>query len=154
MKMTKEEKIIRDMRRRWPGIVAAAAVMVMCLVCLVFVFHQCMKLDALVTPEHVSTMASFDNPKAELPELFCRFHTLAGCSAKLMFYGMYFASLAGIALGLLIIQVADLTKRRLVLSMWDRIQTLEKEVEGLKAREKSEGQPTGSRDGVPAAHDP
>jgi hypothetical protein len=141
MKTTKEEKIIRDMRRRWPGIVAALSMLIMFSVCLFFVIRQNIKVDELVTPEHVAAMASFDNPKAELPELFCRFHTLAGCSAKLMFEMKFFALLMGVALGYLIVQVADLTKRRLFLSMLDRIQNLEKQVKELKPQQKSDGQP-------------
>ena len=141
MKMTKEERIIRHMRRRWPGITAASVMLIVCFACLCFAIRQNIKVAALVTPERVAAMASFDNPKAELPELFCRFHSLAACSAKLMFYEMYFASLAGAALAFLIVQVADVTNRRLFLSMLDRLQKLEKQGEVVKPPQKSDSQP-------------
>lgn len=142
--MTKEERIIRNMRRRWVGITGATVLLLMFSTALFFVNHQSIKNAALVTPERVAAMASFDNPKEELPELFCRFHTLAGFSAKLIMDRMYYAILVGLALAFLIIQIADLTKRRVILAMWDRIQKLEHQVEELKQQEKSQG----SREGT------
>ncbi len=137
--ITKEEKQIQSMRnrRRLPGIAASLFLLIMMSAVLAFTIHLSNKVDALVTPERISTMASFENPKNELPELFSRFHTLAGISAKLMFYTHFFACLIGFLLGLLIIQISDIKNPRLLLSMWDRIKELEKQVQTLKNGQQS-----------------
>jgi hypothetical protein len=130
--MMKDEKLIRNLRRRWPGILASVTVLIISAAALAFMINQSMKLDALVTPERISNMATFENLKEELPELFYRFHTLAACNAKLMFITMFFSCFIGTFLGFLIVQVADVTNRPLLVSMWDRIQRLEHDLRQTK----------------------
>lgn len=138
--MTKEEKIVRNLRRRWLGIIASAAVFVMCSAALAYLVSLRMKLDALITPENVRimAMATLENPKKELPDLFYKFYKLSGWNAKLILDTMFFSFLTGISFGYIIIQIADVSTRRLFLSMWDRIQRLEEELGSI--RKKTEGQ--------------
>lgn len=138
--MTKEEAIIdrlKNRRNRIIGIAACVLLVIIMSSALIFVIYQSKKMDALITPDYVRAMASFENPKTELPKLFCWFHALAKYSAKTMCYGMNFALLTGLFIGLFIVQVADLTNRRLLISMWDRIHDLEREVAELKSHPKS-----------------
>jgi hypothetical protein len=132
--MTKEEKMIAAMRqeRRWSFIVMLALLLLFMLGALAYAVHREQKLDASVTPENVRELASFDNPKAELPELFCRFYKLAGYHVKLHFSVMFIAMITGLCVGMLIIQIADISSRRLFISMWDRIQRLETEIKELR----------------------
>jgi hypothetical protein len=118
--MTKDEKMIRNLRRRRPSIVAGVIILVMTSGALAFTINRKMKLDAIVTPERIRTMATYNNPKEELPELFYRFHKLAAYDAKIMCYGIFFSVLVGLSLGLLIAQIANVTNRPLLVSMWDQ----------------------------------
>jgi hypothetical protein len=135
MSMPKEEKIIAALRHRPRGLFIALNVLVLLMfsAALAFTFHLDRKLDRLVTPEHVSTMATFDNPKAELPGLFCLFHKLSAKRAEVFFGAMFFAVCAGLVFAWLIIEIAGLRNPRLLISMWDRIKALEAEVAALKA---------------------
>jgi len=131
--MIQEEKLIKNLRRRKPRIVAGVIVLVMFLAISVLSFYQKIRVDTLVTPERISEMASFKSPELELPELFCRFHTLAGISSKLMIYTYIFALFAAQILAWLIIQITNTDARLLFISMWDRIQKLEQEMKEMKA---------------------
>ena len=140
--MTKEEIMInrlKNPRTRIIGIIATAFLAILMSCALVIVIYHSKKIDASITPEYVRTMASFENPKTELPELFCWFYALAKYSAETMYYEIFFALLTGLLISSAIIQAADLTKRRLFISMWDRIHDLEREVAELKGHPKSDG---------------
>ena len=133
--MLKEERMIKRLksrRNRIIGIIACTFLVVLMSACLGFFVHRRKKLDSLITPEQVSTMASFENPKKELPELFCRFHVLAEKKAEIMDYMMYYAALTGLIIVMIITLVADITNRHLLVSMWDRIETLQQEIKELK----------------------
>jgi hypothetical protein len=140
--MTKEEIMInrlKNRRNRIIGITATTFLAILMSCALVIVIYHGKKIDASITPEYVRTMASFENPKTELPELFCWFYALAKYSAKTMYYEMHSAFLIGLLISLIIIQAADLTRRRLFISMWDKIHDLEQEVAKLKGHPKSDG---------------
>lgn len=143
--MRKEEKMIKDMKKgRVVRIIVCIIILIMMSAVLAFVIHKDMKLDALITPENVKEMASLEDLKTELPILFCRFHTLASYSSKLMFYGMYFASFIGLFLVLLIIEIAGLGYRRLIVSMWERIQRLEQKLKDLPEQDGQQTDPADS----------
>jgi biopolymer transport protein ExbB/TolQ len=89
-------------------------------------------IDEIATSERISTMASFRNLKAELPVLFSRFYEMATASAKLMDIGRLLLAGAGVLIGVLILELAGFRKNELTLSMWRKIQALEKEVKELK----------------------
>ena len=140
--MTKEEIMInrlKNRRNRIIGIIATAFLAILMSCALALVIQQSKKIDASITPEHVRTMASFENPKTELPELFCWFYALAKYSAETIYHEMYFALFIGLFISFAIIQAADLTNRRLFISMWDKIHDLEQEVAELKGHPKSDG---------------
>lgn len=133
--MLKEEKMInrlKSRRNRTIRIISSALVVILSLTCLIFMNYFMRELDSLTTPEQISAMASFENPKEELPVLFSRFYKLAEKNAKLMFYSMFYAVFIGIFISFIIIQIADLTNRRLIVCMWDRIEELEQKMKEIK----------------------
>ena len=96
--------------------------------------------DAHATPEKISAMASFEDPKAELPALLSYVYTMSTSSARLRCIGRYCALASGLLIGALIVNVAGSGKHQLILSIWGKIQALEKEVEELKAGPRKESQ--------------
>ena len=133
--MLKEERMIKRLksrRNRIIGIIACTFLVVLMSACLGYIIYQRKEFDSLITPEQVSTMASFENPKEELPELFCRFHELAERKAEIMDYMMYFSVFMGLFIAMIITLVADITNRHLLVSMWDRIEKLQQEIKELK----------------------
>ena len=144
--MTKEEKAIRNIRRaikqRMLRIMLVVGVVAFLIWCTVFAKSRGDRLDAKITPEHVRSMASYENPKHEIPILFSRFYTLSACRAKLKIYEFYFSVFTGLFIALLIIEIAGVLNggRYLTLSMWERIETLEAEISRLRSQPDTEDQ--------------
>jgi hypothetical protein len=142
-KMTKEEKIIRNLRRRRSRIVAIIIVTVLMAGALIFMGHRKMKLDALITPENIHTFMADDNSQEKLPEMLYTIYNLATYDNKLMRYFMFLACSVGVLIGLLIGEVANITNKPLLISMWDKIQRLEREVQEAKGCSTDGQQPIG-----------
>ena len=144
--MTKEEKAIRNIRqyKKWRKlmIVLLVGVVAFMIWCTVFTCSRGIRLDDKITAEHVRSMASFENPKRELPILFSRFYTLSSCRAKLEIYGYHFAVLSGLLIALLLLEIIGVfnNRRLLILSMWERIEKLEAEISHLRSQPDTEDQ--------------
>lgn len=136
--LSQEERFIENLRRfikrRRLLDTLLVFLIIFILSCLIFSFWQSKKLDSLITPGHIRTMATFENPKQELPILFYRFYNLARLRTILLFRCYFFAILLGIFIGVLINEIGGLyrNRHRLTISMWERIQKLENEVEELR----------------------
>jgi hypothetical protein len=152
-KMSKEEKVIKNiktyMKKRKQLVAALTFLLVMTLSFLIWTLWNSNKLDEMITPKQIRTMASFDNPKRELPILFSRFYALASLRAKLLFQALIFSASTGFVIAMLIIEISGLNRdrHRLTLSMWERIQQLESEVKGLKAHTQADSQQIDGMDG-------
>ena len=107
---------------------------------LTFLIHLKGKHEALVSPGQISAMASFENPKEELPVLLSGLQRLARYEAGLAAQIMFFTAIFGVFIGLLIISCVDLTHRRLLVSMWDRIQELERRANCQERGQQEDGQ--------------
>jgi hypothetical protein len=144
--MTTEERTIRNLKRftkqRKLRIVVFTFLAVLMLGCTAWLVSRRISLDAKLTPERIRAMASFENPKHELPILFSRFYTLSTYSAKLEFYVFYFAGIAGLFIGLLIMELAHINTHQLTLSMLDRIEKLEAEAVRRRSHPDKDGQET------------
>jgi len=133
--MTKEEKDIRilkqHLRQRIFRIVIFAILFVSMLACLVWIVSVRNRIDSKMSLDQIKSKASFEDLKHELPILFSYSYAVSTFSAKLMFYGFFFAGLAGVLLAYLIIEFFGVNNPRLIISMWERIQTLENEIRHL-----------------------
>lgn len=134
--MSREERFVENIRifqkQRSFRIVLFSVFAGVSLVICILTVRQGKKLDATITPQNIRPMASFENADSELPALFCRFYTLAGLKAKLALNGYLFALGAGFWLAMLIIDIAGLNRADLILSMWEKIQQLERDVKESK----------------------
>lgn len=145
-KMSKEERVIENirthMKKRKQIVAALTFLLMMTLSFLIWNLWISKKIDAMITPKQIRTMASFDNPKHELPILFSRFYALASLRAKLLFQALIFSASTGFIISMIIIDISGIyrNKHRLTLSMWERIQQLEKEVKELKAHTQPDDQ--------------
>ncbi len=129
-KMSKEERVIENirtyMKKRKQIVAALTFLLVMTLSFLIWTLWNSKKLDAMITPKQIRTMASFDNPEHELPILFSRFYVLSKLRAELILRGFLFSVSTGFIIAMLIIEISGLNRdrHRLTLSMWERIQQL------------------------------
>jgi len=152
-KMTKEERVIENIKKYLKQGKSRIAMFTFLLIFMlsftIWVLWQEKKLNEKVTPENIRLLASFERPQRELPILFSRFYILAGLKAKLITHEIYFGSLTGFIIGMLILEIAGVTKNkhRLTLNMWERIQELENEVKELKVPNQVDGQQIADMDG-------
>jgi len=136
--MTKEEKAIRNIKRSIKQRklhIALLLLLVAFMICASgWVVLKERDLDAMITPEYVQSLASYENLKDELPILFTHFYAISASRAKLMIAELLIAGLTGLCVMCLIIMYAStLNGRYLILSMWERIKTLETQVASLKS---------------------
>jgi len=145
-RMSKEERVIENirtyMKKRKQIVAALIFLLLMTLSFLIWTLWNSKKLDAMITPKQIRTMASFDNPEHELPILFSRFYNLASLRAKLLFQALVFSASTGFIISMIIIDISGIyrNKHKLTLSMWERIQQLENEVKELKAHTQADDQ--------------
>jgi hypothetical protein len=136
--MSKEEGTIENLKdiegQRKFFIAACVVSLAIVLSSLTAGVRQIKELDAVTTPEQITSTASFDNPKHELPILFSQLYTLAKSRVELIFGEWLAIIFAGVITGVLIIEIGGFISNRhgLTISMWERIQQLEKEVKELK----------------------
>lgn len=144
--MSREEKTIENIKEavkiRKLCIVGWIVFLAFVLWYLMATVRQIKELDAETTPEQIVSTASFDNPEHELPILFSRFYTLAKSRAELIFGKWLMGMCAVFLIIMLIIDIGGFrsNRYRLTISMWERIQELEKEVRELKTRAQPDAQ--------------
>lgn len=115
-KMSREEKIIHNikihMKQRKSRIAGITFFLIFIVSISIWMMSMGNKLARTMTPEHFRVLDL----------------------AKLMIYQWHFFLATGFIVGILIIEIAGVTKNkhRLTLSMWERIQQLENEVKELK----------------------
>ncbi len=115
-KMSKEEKVIHNiktyMKQRKSRIAGITFFLIFIVSISIWMMSMGNKLARTMTPEHFRVLDL----------------------AKLMIYQWHFFLATGFIIGILIIEIAGVTKNkhRLTLSMWERIQQLENEVKELK----------------------
>ncbi|HUU19970.1 MAG TPA: hypothetical protein VMW72_22650 [Sedimentisphaerales bacterium] len=115
-KMSREEKIIHNikihMKQRKSRIAGITFFFIFIVSISIWMMSMGNKLARTMTPEHFRVLDL----------------------AKLMIYQWHFFLATGFIIGILIIEIAGVTKNkhRLTLSMWERIQQLENEVKELK----------------------
>jgi len=136
--MTKEEKAIRNIKqniKRHKLNILLVSILVVFMICMsVWNISKERDLDAMITPEYVQSLASFENPQNELPVLFPHFYAISASRAKLMIAELIIAGVTGLSIGCLIIMLSSyLNGRYLLLSMWERINALETQVASLKS---------------------
>lgn len=142
---TKEEKVIRNIRQyaKWRKLIMLLLVGVVTFMiwCTVLTHSYEIRLDDKITAKHVRSMASFENPKHELPILFSRFYTLSACRAKLMMGAFFFAGMTGFLIALFLLEIIGaFNGRYLILSMWERIEKLEAEISRLQSPSDTDDQ--------------
>jgi hypothetical protein len=147
---TNEEKVIRRLKRRNTKIICYAILVVLLSAALGFFWLQMVKIDERVTSERVRAMASFENLKSELPILFTYFQTLARVRAELIIDTHLVSGLLGFFLASLIIELIGQTKDAVIVSMWERIQSLEKELNNV-SKENGLQHPGGDAKNPPAS---
>ena len=126
--MMKEEKIIRNLRNRRKTIIGYAGMALVFAAGLAFAVHAKVEVDNRITPEVVSKMATFENLKSELPSLLCKFYKLADANSALGRGILLFAVCLGCMIGELVNEITGMTQRRVIVSMWDRLQELERKL--------------------------
>ena len=115
-KMSREEKIIHNikihMKQRKSRIAGITFFLIFIVSTSIWMMSMGNKLARTMTPEHFRVLDL----------------------AKLMIYQWHFFLATGFIIGILIIEIAGVTKEKhmLTLSMWERIQQLENEVKELK----------------------
>ena len=115
-KMSKEEKVIHNiktyMKQRKSRIAGITFLLIFMVSISIWMMSMGNKLARTMTPEHFRVLDL----------------------AKLMIYQWHFFLATGFIIGILIIEIAGVTKEKhmLTLSMWERIQQLENEVKELK----------------------
>jgi hypothetical protein len=138
-KMSEEERTInkleRYIRQRNRHIVAASLLLVVMVSASIYILSLEYKLNKMMAPNQIKKMATFKYPEHELPILFYRFYVSAGAKAKFIVDELYFGTLTGLVIFMLINEFAGFTrnKHKLTLSMWQTIKQLENEVKELKA---------------------
>lgn len=153
-KMSEEEKAIKNlqkyMRQRNGGIVVISFLLVLMVSGSIYALWREHKLNKMITPSQIRRMATFENPKHELPILFSRFYVIAGAKAKFIVYELYLGTFTGLFIFMLINEFAGFTKNKhkLTLSMWETIKQLENEVEELKAHTPADYRRIDGIDGV------
>jgi len=144
--MSREEKTIENLkevvRQRKFFIVGWIVFLAFVLCYLMATVRQIKDLDAETMPEQITSTTSFDNPKQELPILFSRFYTLAKSREELIFVKWLMGICAVVLITMLIIDIGGFRNKgyRLTISMWERIQELEREVEELKTSTQPDAQ--------------
>jgi len=137
-KMSKEERVIKNLKRYMKKRKSFIALFTFCLIFMVSISMLTLwrehKLNKMVAPEQIRKMATFENPKHELPILLSRFY-LTEAKAKLIVCELYLGALTGFFIFMLINEFAGFTrnKYKLTVSMWEMIKELENEVKELKA---------------------
>ena len=123
-KMSKEEKVIHNiktyMKQRKSRIAGFTFFLIFMVSISIWMMSMGNKLAGTMTPEHFRVLAL----------------------AMLMIYQWHFFLATGFIIGILIIEIAGVTKNkhRLTLSMWEMIQQLENEVKELKDSTQVDGQ--------------
>ncbi|MHC4596030.1 MAG: hypothetical protein ACYS19_13955 [Planctomycetota bacterium] len=104
--------------------------------------RQIKDLDAETTPAQIASTASVDNPEHELPILFSDFYTWAKSRTELIFIKWLMGMFAVFLFIILILEIGGFisNRHRLTISMWERIQQLEKQVEDLKVSTQPDAQ--------------
>lgn len=145
-KMSEEEKVIKNLniyfRQRNGRIIAFSLLLFMMVSTSIYTLWREDKLNKMMAPSQIGKMATFENPKHELPVLLSHFYIIAGTKAKLIVYEIYFALFTGFFIFMLISELAGLTrnKHKLTLYMFQAIKQLENEVKELKAHTASNDQ--------------
>lgn len=153
-KMSEEERAIKNIeiyfRQRNGRIVAVSLLLVMMLSASIYTLWREDKLNKMMAPSQIRRMATFENPKRELPVLLSRFYIIAGTKAKLIVYEIYFALFTGFFIFMLINEFAGLTrnKHKLTLYMLQMIKQLEKEVKELRAYTQTDDQQINKSEGT------
>jgi hypothetical protein len=138
-KISEEERTIKNLeryiRQRNRYIVAASLLLVIMVSASIYILWLEDKLNKMMAPNQVKRMSIFENPEHELPILFSRFYVLAGAKAKLIVDELYFGTLTGLVIFMLINELAGFTrnKHKLTFYMWQTIKQLESEVKDLKS---------------------
>ena len=133
--MTKEEKFIMNLRAlRRRQIIGSLIAIVAIGTCLGFLLFLKGQYQAMVSPESISQMLPPNVSANQLPEVLSVLQCLARADAELAASIKIFSFLIGAMIGLFVVAVFDLSQRRVLINMWDRIQRLEKELEDIKGQ--------------------
>ena len=130
-KMPKEEKVIHNiktyMKQRKSRIAGITFFLIFIVSSAIWMMSVGNKLARTMTPEHFRVLDL----------------------AKLMIYQWHFFLATGFIIGILITEIAGVTKDKhsLTLNMWERIQQLENEVKDLKAHTQADDQQIDGMDG-------
>ena len=140
--MTTEEKTIRNYRLYLKQRKRRMAVIVLLLLFVLayagFMLHLRCLIDAEYTPERIEAMASFKYPEIALPILFSSFYKAVHVLDMALLGLITAAYCAGLSIHVLIIEIRGGNGGiALTVSMYDRIEALEKELRELKGEGES-----------------
>jgi hypothetical protein len=136
-RLSKEERTIENLRQfvKDRKFIIAGCVVFLAFVLwyLIVAVWKIKDLDALTTPDRITSTASFD-ANYELPILFSRFYTLAKSRAEWILCEWLMGICAVFLITVLVIEIRGYrnNRHRLTISMWESIQQLEVQVRELK----------------------
>ena len=123
--MTKEEKIIHNLKRRKFRIVSNVLLILFLLGILIFLFNIDKKLEAKLSEENIKLLYAECEVEERLPKLIHYSSNISSLNVKLTVQAYLIAIGLGLSIGRLIIDLSGSSKDRLLISMWEKIKYLE-----------------------------
>ena len=131
-----EEKYIKNLksfiRQRKYRIVIYSIFVLILLGMLIWEYVEINRIDSKLVPECVKSIASSEYSQNQTASTLLSFYKLTSLKTKLEIYGFWNSILLGFFIALIIIEFINSVKHRLIITMLEKIQRLEKEIDGLK----------------------
>ncbi|MBI3986826.1 MAG: hypothetical protein HY343_07905 [Lentisphaerae bacterium] len=125
--MISEQKMIEQMQKRKIRIIALCFVIPLYGVLLGLAIAAYQKATHVISPVLPYTF-NIANLEQQLPDLLSTYANLSIAASRMYALGLMAACILGIFIGLLIVEIRGQTYDRLIVSMWKRLEKLEKDV--------------------------